>query len=106
MKHEFDEIDYENSSYEPDDIWGSLFDPVFDPPQENIDEWNSRNDDCREVPEPTLENTAVHLTVDNEEYMFIGKTIIPISEHFADSGKTVGNVIEDVIHYAVRNLKK
>ena len=39
-------------------------------------------------------------------YLIVGKTIIPISEHFADNGKTVGDVIEDVIRFAVKTQKK
>ena len=38
-------------------------------------------------------------------YLIVGKTTIPVSEHFADSGKTVNEVIEDVIRYAVRSHK-
>ena len=32
--------------------------------------------------------------------------MIPITEHFADSGKTVRDVIENVIHYAAKKQKK
>ena len=39
-------------------------------------------------------------------YLVVGKTIISISEHFADNGKTVGDVIEDVIRFAVKTQKK
>ena len=96
MNHKiaYEEINYENSDYELD-VWSSCFNPIFNPPPEVIEEWNHRFDDEWKEPEPTLENTSI-----------VGKTIIPISEHFADNGKTVGDVIEDVIRFAVKTQKK
>jgi hypothetical protein len=107
MKHEFDleQIDYDNSNYELD-IWSSCFNPIFSPPPEVIKEWNLQFDDDWDEPEPTLENTSVYFTEDGANYLIVGKTIIPVSEHFADSGKTVNEVIEDVIRYAVKSQKK
>ena len=103
MKHEFDleQIDYDNSNYELD-IWSSCFNPIFSPPPEVIKEWDHQFDDDWDEPEPTLENTSVYFTEDGANYLIVGKTIIPVSEHFADSGKTVNEVIEDVIRYAVK----
>ena len=54
----------------------------------------------------TLENTSVYFTEDGANYLIVGKTIIPVSEHFAETGKTVNEVIEDVIRYAVKSQKK
>lgn len=107
MNHKiaFEEIDYESSDYELD-VWSSCFNPIFNPPLEVIEEWNRRFDDDWEEPEPTLENTSVYFTEDGVNYLIVGKTIIPISEHFTDNGKTVGEVIEDVIRFAVRTQKK
>lgn len=107
MKHEFDleQIDYDNSNYELD-IWSSYFNPIFSPPPEVIKEWNLQFDDDWDEPEPTLENTSVYFTEDGVNYLIVGKTIIPVSEYFADSGKTVNEVIEDVIRYAVKTQKK
>ena len=104
-KIDFEEIDYDNSNYELD-IWSSCFNPIFSPPLEVIKEWNLQFDDYWDEPEPTLENTSVYFTVDGANYLIVGKTIIPVSEHFADSGKTVNEVIEDVIRYAVKSQKK
>ena len=104
-KIDFEEIDYENSNYELD-VWSSCFNPIFNPPPEVIKEWNRQSDDDWEYPEPTLENTSVYFTVDGVNYLIVGKTIIPINEHFADNGKTVGEVIEDVIRFAVKAQKK
>ena len=88
MNHKiaYEEINYENSDYELD-VWSSCFNPIFNPPPEVIEEWNHRFDD-------------------GVNYLIVGKTIIPISEHFADNGKTVGDVIEDVIRFAVKTQKK
>ena len=107
MKHEFDleQIDYDNSNYELD-IWSSCFNPIFSPPPEVIKEWDLQFDGDWDEPEPTLENTSVYFTEDGANYLIVGKTIIPVSEHFADSGKTVNEVIEDVIRYAVKSQKK
>ena len=90
MKHEFDleQIDYDNSNYELD-IWSSCFNPIFSPPPEVIKEWDHQFDDDWDA-----------------NYLIVGKTIIPVSEHFAETGKTVNEVIEDVIRYAVKSQKK
>ena len=107
MNHKiaYEEINYENSDYELDE-WSSCFNPIFNPPPEVIEEWNHRFDDEWKEPEPTLENTSVYFAEDGVNYLIVGKTIIPISEHFADNGKTVGDVIEDVIRFAVKTQKK
>ena len=104
-KIDFEEIDYENSDYELD-VWSSCFNPIFSPPPEVIKEWNHQFDDDWDEPEPTLENTSVYFTEDGANYLIVGKTIIPVSEHFAESGKTVNEVIEDVIRYVVKSQKK
>lgn len=106
MNHKiaYEEINYENSDYELD-VWSSCFNPILNPPPEVIEEWNHRFDDEWKEPEPTLENTSVYFTEDGVNYLIVGKTIIPISEHFADNGKTVGDVIEDVIRFAVKTQK-
>ena len=106
MKYEFDleQIDYDNSNYELD-IWSSCFNPIFSPPPKVINEWNLQFDDDWDEPEPTLENTSVYFTEDGANYLIVGKTIIPVSEHFAKTGKTVNEVIEDVIRYAVKSQK-
>ena len=95
MKHEFDleQIDYDNSNYELD-IWSSCFNPIFSPPSEVIKEWNLQFDDDWDEPEPTLENTSVYFTEDGANYLIVGKTIIPVSEHFAETGKTVTSSVQ------------
>ena len=107
MIHEFDieKIDYESSNYELD-VWSSCFNPIFNPPPSVIEEWTRRMVDDWDEPEPELQDTAVYFTDDGIEYLLVGKTMIPITEHFADSGKTVRDVIENVIHYAAKKQKK
>ena len=106
MKHKFayEEIDYENSNYELD-ILSRCFKPIFAPPPAGGEEWNRRFQDDHE-PEPTLENTAVYFMEDGINHLLVGNTIIPISEHFSDNGKSVKDVIKDVIHYATKQQKK
>jgi len=98
-------IAFEEIDYAPIDLC-ACFDPIFNPPPEVIEEWSRRSNDDWEDPEPTLENTSVYFTEDGVNYLIVGKTIIPISEHFSDNGKTVGEVIEDVIRFAVKTQKK
>ena len=107
MTHEFDieKIDYESSNYELD-VWSSCFNPIFNPPPSVIEEWNHRMVDDWDEPEPELQDTAVYFTDDGIEYLLVGKTMIPITEHFADNGKTVRDVIENVIHYAAKKTEK
>ena len=52
-------------------------------------------------PEPTLENTSFYaIDEDGELYFYCGKTKIKVIEHFADNGKELSTLIEDVITYA------
>ena len=53
-----------------------------------------------EKPEPkkTLENTAHYATdIDGTEYYYCGNSCIHITEHFAEEGKTVGELMEELI---------
>jgi hypothetical protein len=38
------------------------------------------------------------------EYFVIGNTRIRVTEHFADDGKTIDSLIEDVIRYTAGSL--
>ena len=54
--------------------------------------------------EPTLADTAFYLTDENGvEYYCCGNTKIKITEHFAEGGKTMGELLEDLI---IREAKK
>jgi hypothetical protein len=39
------------------------------------------------------------------EYFVIGNTRIRVTEHFADDGKTIDSLIEDVIRYTAGSVK-
>ena len=59
-----------------------------------------------EKPEPkkTLENTSHYATdIDGTKYYYCGNTCIKITEHFAENGKTIGELLEDLI---IREAKK
>ncbi len=43
---------------------------------------------------------------DGQEYFYIGKTRIKITEHFPEKGRTMGELIEDLILYAARQGEK
>ena len=50
---------------------------------------------------PMIENIAYYKTAhDGKLYFCCGKTRIEVVEHFADHGKTIGVLVEDVITHA------
>ena len=52
-------------------------------------------------PIPDIENIAYYKTArDGKLYFCNGKTRIEVVEHFADHGKTLGTIVEDVITHA------
>ena len=79
----------------------SCFDPVFEPPAELLEEWSRRY----EGPEPTLENTSFYVVgPDGTKYFYCGNLCIKISEHFADGGKQMDELVEDAVrHHAGRD---
>ena len=82
----------------------SCFDPVFYPPKEQEEEWRRMRGEYE--PEPTLENTSFYVTEpDGTKYFYCGNTRIKITEYFAEKGKTVSELVEDVVRYAARNEK-
>lgn len=80
--------------YEPVDLC-ACFDPMFDPPAEQLSAWDSS------VPEPTLENTAFYTADSNGvQYFYCGNTRIRVTEHFASRGKEMEHFMEDAIQFA------
>lgn len=70
----------------------SCYEPMETPSADFVDE-------DRE-PEPTLENTSFYATdEDGKLNFYCGKTKIEVIEHFADNGKALGTLVEDVITY-------
>ena len=52
-------------------------------------------------PIPDIENIAYYKTARNRKlYFCYGKTRIEVVEHFADHGKNLGTIVEDVITHA------
>ena len=50
---------------------------------------------------PMIENIAYYKTArDGKLYFCCGKTRIEVVEHFADHGKNLGTIVEDVITHA------
>ncbi len=75
-----------------------IYDINDDPPQELLDEWaRLEEENC---PKPTLANTAHYVRMpDGTVYFYCGNTRIKVSEHFAESGKSMDNLIENVIRH-------
>lgn len=55
---------------------------------------------------PILPNTYYETAPDGTEYFCCGKNRIQVSEHFAISGKHIGELIKNVIRYAAKNTNK
>ena len=65
------------------------------PPKELLDQWAAELE-----PKPTLDNTAFYaIDEDGETYFYCGNSRLKVNEHFADDGKQVGKLLEDVIGY-------
>lgn len=83
------------------DIFG-CHEPMEVPPKEQEDEWRRLRGEYE--PEPTLENTSFYVTEpDGTRYFYCGNTRIKVTEYFAEKGKTVSELVEDVVRYAARN---
>ena len=89
--------DFENYEYEPIDLY-AIYEPIFEPPQEQIDEWNAVRDAKFKEPDevPTYYVTDERGTL----YFYHGNTRIRVAEHFNDKGKPIGALVEDVIRYS------
>ena len=60
---------------------------------------NKRNTYIKQIPD--IGNIAYYKTArDGKLYFCCGKTRIEVVEHFADHGKTLGVLVEDVITHA------
>ena len=84
---------FESYVYEPIDLC-ACYEPMFEAPQELIDEWNSVCAEPDEVPAFYVEDE--HETL----YFYYGNTRIRVAEHFNDNGKPIGTLIENVIRYS------
>lgn len=84
---------FESYVYEPIDLC-ACYEPMFEAPQELIDEWKAACAEPDEVPTFYVEDEYGTL------YFYHGNTRIRVAEHFNDRGKPIGTLIEDVIHYS------
>ena len=86
---------FESYVYEPIDLC-ACYEPMFDAPQELIDEWAAAHkfEEPDEVPAFYVEDEYGTL------YFYYGNTRIRVAEHFNDRGKPIGTLIEDVIRYS------
>lgn len=89
--------DFENYVYEPIELC-ACYEPMFEAPQELIDEWAAAREAEREEPDgvPTFYVEDEYGTL----YFYHGNTRIQVAEHFNDRGKPIGTLIEDVIRYS------
>ena len=55
---------------------------------------------------PILPNTYYETAPDGTEYFCCGKNRIQVSEHFAASGKHIGELIQNVSRYAAKHTNK
>ena len=93
MTKNFELLTFEELLNLPIDI-ESCFDPIFEPPQELIDEWKVAHDEPDGVPTFYVEDEYGTL------YFYHGNARIKVAEHFNDKGKPIGALIEDVIRYS------
>ena len=68
------------------------------PPKELLAQWAAELE-----PKPTLDNTSFYaVDEDGETYFYCGSSRLKVREHFADAGKPVATLIENVINYAAQ----
>lgn len=87
--------DFENYVYEPIDLC-ACYEPMFEAPQELIDEWAA----AREFEEPDGVPTFYVEDEYGTLYFYYGNTRIRVAEHFNDRGNPIGTLLEDVIRYS------
>ena len=88
---------FENYMYESIDLC-ACYEPIFEVPQELINEWKAARDDKIEEPD---EVPAFYVTDERGTlYFYHGNTRIRVAEHFNDRGKPIGALIEDVVRYS------
>ena len=86
---------FESYVYDPIDLC-ACYEPMFEAPQELIDEWAA----AREFEEPDGVPTFYVEDEYGTLYFYYGNTRIRVAEHFNDKGKPIGTLIEDVIRYS------
>ena len=87
--------DFESYVYGPIDLC-ACYEPMFEAPQELIDEWAA----AREFEEPDGVPTFYVEDEYGTLYFYYGNTRIRVAEHFNDRGNPIGTLLEDVIRYS------
>ena len=77
----------------------SCYEPIFNPPKEQEDEWRRMRGEYE--PEPTLENTSFYvIESDGTKYFYCGNTRTKVTEFFSPNGQTLDKVIENLVRFA------
>ena len=82
------------NNYDPIDLC-ECYEPLDFPSKEILRAWKRENEP---LPEPYYGTEP-----DGEMYFYVGNTRIKVSEHFNDHGKTINDLIEDVIKYSAKS---
>ena len=82
-------------NYESIDLC-ECYEPLEYLPKEILRAWKRESEP---VPEPFYGTE-----LDGEKFFYIGNTRIKVSEHFNDKGKSIEDLLEDVIKYSVKSL--
>ena len=82
------------NNHDPIDLC-ECYEPLEYLPKEILQAWKRENEP---LPEPYYGTEP-----DGEMYFYVGNTRIKVSEHFNDHGKTINDLIEDVIKYSAKS---
>ena len=82
------------NNYDPIDLC-ECYEPLEYLPKEILRAWKRESEP---VPEPYYGTEP-----DGEKFFYIGNTKIKVSEHFNDKGKTIEELLEDVIKYSAKS---
>ena len=96
-KEDWRERNMSKKKNDPYDL-NACYEPSEPVPEEFINPWDR---------EPTLADTAIYITDENgEEYYCCGNTKIKITEHFAKEGKTMGELLKELMIREAKNSTK
>ena len=92
-----------NDAYDPIDLC-ACYEPMEAPPQDLVDAWKKYWNDHWRAVEAAKGAVPTFYVIDEKGvlYFYRGNTRIRVLEHFAENGKPIGSLIEDVICYAAR----
>lgn len=90
-----------NFIYEPIDLC-ACYEPICEPPQDFLDACRKRWADYYAELEKAKPSVPTFYGQDEDGvlYFYHGNIRIRVSEHFAEDGKPIGTLIEDIIRYS------